>query len=601
MNTELQNLINSNLSKTGPLDKISLAEVKGVFDLMLKQQTGQDIAFSTNIPFDTSMSYMGTQRCNSNFVFVPVSANRYRGFGTFIRLVGDGSHTPDFSAFIKDISSPNFDNTNDKINIVYFTFDGADYVYSILQTDGNPSPGAIDTTPPSVSSMAVTNTNRNKIVVAYNEPLDATSVPAFSNYTPSGGKSVIGIAISGSVVTLTVDSNYSFGDAITLAYTLGTNKIRDIAGNNAPPFSATTVANGITSGGTQLNTPGSFAAAVISGTQIDLSWTDTNSAPNETNVKVYRNTANNFGTASLIATKVANSVSHSDTGLTAGTLYYYWIVAGGNGTTTTDSNTATTSATTTGGGYDTDAQNIINGLIAGGETVSTPRQDAINTWVLAYKSNGWWTGFKGGYGLGALAGGHRVNLKNPATLANFNGGGYVHDANGFAGNGTSSYCDTFIDPSTFASANACTFLVYSKQATSPTQNGFDVGLWNPSKQVSLAVDYTNTLIGRLGDDSIQVTENPVVTTIGVFGITRLNATTLQAYRGTTTIGPAGGTNAQPLPSGNIYLNAVNNAGTAGVFTDMQMSLFLCFEIGFDATAWASLKTVNDALLTAFGR
>lgn len=98
-----------------------------------------------------------------------------------------------------------------------------------------------------------------------------------------------------------------------------------------------------------LSVPGSFAAAVISGTQIDLSWADTNTSPNETNIKIYRNTVNNFGTATLIATKSADSVSHSDTGLTSATTYYYWILAAGDGVTTDDSATATDTATTTGG------------------------------------------------------------------------------------------------------------------------------------------------------------------------------------------------------------------------------------------------------------
>lgn len=69
--------------------------------------------------------------------------------------------------------------------------------------------------------------------------------------------------------------------------------------------------------------PTNLTATVVSSTQINLSWTDNSS--NETGFQIQRkaglcSSTNVWG---LIATKVANVISHSHTGLVAGTTYSY--------------------------------------------------------------------------------------------------------------------------------------------------------------------------------------------------------------------------------------------------------------------------------------
>lgn len=97
-----------------------------------------------------------------------------------------------------------------------------------------------------------------------------------------------------------------------------------------------------------LNAPGSFNATAVSTTEIDLTWTDTNSSPNEQNFTIERSLDNVSWTSQ--ATPAANSTSYNATGLTAGTLYYFRIKANGNGSSTLDSTYATDSATTSAGG-----------------------------------------------------------------------------------------------------------------------------------------------------------------------------------------------------------------------------------------------------------
>jgi len=70
--------------------------------------------------------------------------------------------------------------------------------------------------------------------------------------------------------------------------------------------------------------PLNLAATAISGSQIDLSWTDNSS--NETGFKIERKTGSG-GTYSEIATTGADVTSYSDTGLSVSTTYYYRVYA----------------------------------------------------------------------------------------------------------------------------------------------------------------------------------------------------------------------------------------------------------------------------------
>ena len=70
--------------------------------------------------------------------------------------------------------------------------------------------------------------------------------------------------------------------------------------------------------------PTGLTATAVSGTEIDLSWTD--NATNETGYYVYRS-ANGLTGWTRIATLAADSNSYSNTGLTAGSVWFYYVQA----------------------------------------------------------------------------------------------------------------------------------------------------------------------------------------------------------------------------------------------------------------------------------
>ena len=88
-------------------------------------------------------------------------------------------------------------------------------------------------TPPALVSATIAGAN---ITLNYNEALNLGSVPSTTAFTPSGGKTVTGVSISGATVSLSINSAYSVGVPVTLTYVPGANPIQDVYGNNAAGF-----------------------------------------------------------------------------------------------------------------------------------------------------------------------------------------------------------------------------------------------------------------------------------------------------------------------------------------------------------------------------
>jgi hypothetical protein len=113
---------------------------------------------------------------------------------------------------------------------------------SAVQAGINFTTASADVTAPTLVSMA-TNTLGTQATLTFSETL-GNVVPAGADFTASGGKTITAVGTpSGATITVTYSSAYAAGASITLAYTQGTNKIQDVAGNFAASFAATTVTN----------------------------------------------------------------------------------------------------------------------------------------------------------------------------------------------------------------------------------------------------------------------------------------------------------------------------------------------------------------------
>ena len=133
--------------------------------------------------------------------------------------------------------------------------DGTEYAVRVIANgdDANSGPSGevtatpAETTPPELSSSSVDGAT---LTLTYDEPLDTGDAPdrsAFAVTVAGSGRGVDTVAVSGSVVTLTLATAVFAGDAVTVAYAAPTgdsaSRLQDLAGNAAASFSGQDVPN----------------------------------------------------------------------------------------------------------------------------------------------------------------------------------------------------------------------------------------------------------------------------------------------------------------------------------------------------------------------
>jgi len=191
----------------------------------------------------------------------------------------------------------------------------------------------IDTTAPSLSSLAVASSGTS-IILTYVEDLSANTALVGAFTVTRGGSETITIssrAISGSTVTLTLGSIIYVGQSINLSYSDLTggddaNTIQDLAGNDAASFSNQPVTNNSTVLN-PLSTPTTLAVTTTETSSATFSFTATTNASSHT-LRLYESS-----TATLLSTTTSFASGSSRTGLTPATQYYATLQAVGDGIT----------------------------------------------------------------------------------------------------------------------------------------------------------------------------------------------------------------------------------------------------------------------------
>jgi len=173
------------------------------------------VDFSQAVPLGNAMTVM-RQKTVAGALTFSASAGANLFSNCHVRMVADGTNTPDFSAFSEYGNSAGWDNTSGIINHVDFWFDGVTYWYSVQQ-----AANAVAAVMPTVVSATITSASPSELTVVFAASLNVSAVPAVSDFviTNSGGAdAVTAVEISGSTVTLTKSRATLGSDILTVSY-----------------------------------------------------------------------------------------------------------------------------------------------------------------------------------------------------------------------------------------------------------------------------------------------------------------------------------------------------------------------------------------------
>jgi hypothetical protein len=221
-----------------------------------------------------------------------------------------------------------------------------------------------------------------------------------------------------------------------------------------------------------------------------------------------------------------------------------------------------------GAAYDPDAQAFIT---AAGLTDNT-QKSAINTLVVSLKGFGIWTKMKAIYPfVGGTATTHKFNLKNPLdTNAAFRlvfNGGWTHSATGALPNGTNAFANTFMGTNNMG-LNSIHYSYYSR--TNTLLNCQEMGVLQNTPN-----SYSDLGVRNLGGGAFIRLNNGA----GVTFATNLDSRGF--YTGNRTASNViklfkNGSNIQSLTDFSsatstfaTYIGALNNAGTAGAYSNRE--------------------------------
>ena len=255
-----------------------------------------------------------------------------------------------------------------------------------------------------------------------------------------------------------------------------------------------------------------------------------------------------------------------------------------------------------GGGFDPNAEAFIT---AAGITNPT-QQNAINDLVLDLKAASIWTKFNALYPIvGGTAASHKFNLKNPLdTDAAFRlvfSTGWTHSSTGMLPNGTSSYADTFLTPSTNLSLNN-THLSYYSRSDINILNQYEIG----SSSLSGVAQYCLLILrdNNLMYSAINVAQGNAASSSntdsrGLFIANRTASNILNGFRNSTKL--INSTNASSvLPTAKISIGALNNNGTIGFYSQKQCA-FSSIGTGLTDTESQVFYQIVEKYQVALGR
>jgi hypothetical protein len=315
----------------------------------------------------------------------------------------------------------------DETDLLLWEIDGA--IYKMTREEFRKLNSIIDEVAVSATTYTLLTSDQGKEVRATNASAKTFTVPAATAFLAGGA-----IVVSNrSATDITLSASGTTLNAATT--TIGQNQsavLKPRADNTWDVY-----VGGSSGGATQLNAPTTLACANPGETTAAVTYTDTNTSPNESSWEFYVYDNGSY-TLPLVGTftSAADATTVNLTGLTANTPYWVKGIAKGNGTTTSDSDLSAgfTFTTDAAAGLDADAQAYITAEeTAGSVDIDVTNENAISDLFVALKASTdpWTAGkIKGiflGYGTG-LVNGADLTTATGTNLPAISAAGYTFDA-----------------------------------------------------------------------------------------------------------------------------------------------------------------------------
>lgn len=241
--------------------------------------------------------------------------------------------------------------------------------------------------------------------------------------------------------------------------------------------------------------------------------------------------------------------------------------------------------------YDTDAQAFFNRVATAGGTTSTTEKNAVNTLVLALKSAGIWSSMKAIYPMvGASAAACAQNLKSSSFTGTFSSG-WTFASTGVTPNGTSTYMNTFLNPTTISLSNVSTHMTYYSR-TIATGTVIEMG---GSGNLFIAITFgvnSNHAINR-GNNATTIA--PIST--GLFLGNRINNTNDKLYKNGV-VNSTFSSAATTTDNQNIY---IGRASFSASFCSTKECAFASIGDGLTDTQAADLYNAVQTFQTTLNR
>lgn len=257
--------------------------------------------------------------------------------GGFINLTITPAFVNSEAARAASYAQPGTNNARDMAGNLLDNFTG-------LTITNNVQP--VDSTAPTPVSAQVANAAPTVIQVTFSESL-ANSIPPSAAFGLSGGKTAVSVAVSGIIASITANSAYVFGDAITVTHTKpGSNpRLQDAAGNAVESFGPLAVTNNV---GAAATAPGAPTIGTATAGDGSVSTTFTAPASNGGSaITGYTASVYKVSDNALVATASGASSPINVTGVPNGTAVYTKVAAVNNvgtGTQSAASNNVTPAA-----------------------------------------------------------------------------------------------------------------------------------------------------------------------------------------------------------------------------------------------------------------